>query len=225
MTRLQYRVREMFATLQGEGAWSGHRAVFVRFTGCNIWSGHEKDRERDAAKGVCAAWCDTEFRDTAGPGGGVFTARELAERARELWGADGIQPEGDRMVVLTGGEPSLQVDSALVAALHAQSFRVHIETNGSRAVPDSIDWVTLSPKPPMPVHLVGEADEVKVVLAPGIDPAAYAMHTSGPCWVQPCDYGKGDPRTVDSIAQATRYVMEHPGWRLGVQLHKVVGLP
>lgn len=225
MSRLTYRVREMFLTLQGEGAWVGHRAVFVRFTGCNVWSGNPEHRERDTAKGACAAWCDTEFRDTKGPGGGVFPARALASRARELWGHEAGAPECEAMVVLTGGEPTLQVDAALVEALHRECFRVHIETNGSKAPPDNIDWVTLSPKPPMPVSPELQGDEVKVVLAPGIDPRAYAKHTCGPRWVQPCDYGPNDPRTAESLREATEFAMTNLGWRLCLQTHKLAGLP
>lgn len=223
--RLLYRVREMFLTLQGEGAWVGHRAVFVRFAGCNVWSGDPAHRERDSAKGACAAWCDTEFRDTGGPGGGVFTARQIADHARALWGDSFAGPEHEAMVVLTGGEPTLQVDAALVEALHMRCFRVHIETNGSKMPPDNVDWITLSPKPPMPVAANLNADELKVVLASGIDPEAFASHTRGPRWVQPCDFGVDDPRTSASVQAAIEYVLNRPGWRLCLQQHKKVGLP
>lgn len=220
--RLQYRVREMFLTLQGEGVWSGTRAVFVRFVGCNVWSGHEKDRARDTSKGFCAAWCDTEFRDTSGPGGGVYTATELASAVAACWRWDAR----DRVVVLTGGEPTLQVDAALVDALHREGFRVHLETNGSKEPPANIDWVTLSPKPPMPVVLTRDADELKVVLAPGVEPRDYERFSMGPHWIQPCDYGNpNDPRNLQSMAEAARWALCVPGWRLCLQTHKLTGLP
>lgn len=220
----QYRVREVFLTLQGEGQWSGSRAVFVRFTGCNVWSGHERHRERDTAKGFCAAWCDTEFRDTKGPGGGTYDAETLAEAVEHAWG---LPDTRCRLVVLTGGEPSLQVDDALVHALHRRAFRVHMETNGSHGRLRSLDWATLSPKPPMEVVVDGPLfDEVKVVLAPGVDPEHYWHLSRGPCWIQPCDYGALDEdQNAKSLRDATAYAMAHPDWRLCLQTHKLAGIP
>lgn len=209
---MSYAVKEAFLTLQGEGAHAGSRAVFVRFSGCNVWSGREQDRSRDTKKGVCAAWCDTNFFGTDGVNGGRYTADELVAKVRELWG-----PGRDGIVVLTGGEPSLQVDEALVRALHDAYFRIHIETNGSNRIVPGVDWITLSPKPPMPV-VVQRYDEVKVVV-PAVDPHIYESYAPLR-FVQALDDGTREP-----MKQAIDYVMAHPCWRLSVQTHKTIGVP
>lgn len=223
----RYSVHSIFLTLQGEGRWAGARAVFVRFTGCNVWSGHDRDRERDTKKGFCAAWCDTEFRRADGENGGVFLLSELVLAIDRVWD----MPENGlarKIVVLTGGEPTLQIDDALVEALHRNGFKVHLETNGSRERPADLDWVTLSPKPPMPV-VAGKDffDEVKVVLAPGVNPRDYESMTLGPRWIQPCDYGGNldDLRSQRSLMEATRFALDVPGWRLCLQTHKLAGIP
>ncbi len=208
---MSYSVTETFLTLQGEGQWSGTPAVFVRFAGCNVWSGEEEDRKKHASRGFCAAWCDTEFR-----GGLRYSAGQLVRRILTV--ADGVS-----LVVLTGGEPTLQVDAELVDALHMAGFRVHMETNGSRPAPFGVDWITLSPKPPMPVVAVSTedpADEVKVVLAPGVNPADF-RHLCPPSrlFVQPLDLLGVDPRA------AVGYVLAHPWARLSLQTHKTLGLP
>jgi 7-carboxy-7-deazaguanine synthase len=218
----KYAVKEMFLTIQGEGTFAGSRAVFVRFTGCNVWNGREEDRARDTEKGYCAEWCDTDFVGTDGERGGVYTKEELVEEICELWvfKTNGSIPG---MVVFTGGEPALQLDGAITMALHEKSFRVHVETNGSSPLPDHIGWVTVSPKWPMPVRII--ADEVKVVLPCPVDPEAYRLHGSNH-FVQPRDYGNpNDPRSLDALDLCKKYVMTHIGWRLSLQTHKIAKMP
>lgn len=209
-----YAIKEIFLTLQGEGSHSGTPAIFVRFTGCNVWSGHEEHRERDAAKGTCARWCDTNFVGTDGVLGGRYTAAKLVETLRSLWNSldHGI-------VVLTGGEPGLQLDGALVTALRAAGFSVHVETNGSIDLPE-VDWITLSPKPPMPVtpSMLERANEVKVV---------YPVRDITPSdWLR--DHGE---HFIQPIAQRTpedavAFVLDSRGaWRLSLQTHKILHLP
>jgi 7-carboxy-7-deazaguanine synthase len=196
-----YRIKEIFHSIQGEGYWSGSPAVFVRFAGCNVWSGHDKDRERDTARGVCAAWCDTNF-----VGGETLSAADIVAR---------VEVAGSGFVVMTGGEPGLQLDLALVNALAAVGRRVHVETNGSVRLPGALDWVTLSPKPPMPV-VAQRYDEVKVIY-PAVEPSEwerYAPHR----FVQPLSM---DPNAMGACAA---YVLRNPTWRLSLQTHKVMGL-
>jgi 7-carboxy-7-deazaguanine synthase len=210
----RYAVKEAFLTLQGEGHFAGSRAVFVRFAGCNVWSGREETRERDLPNGLCAAWCDTKFVGTDGQNGGRYTADELSALVLRLWGK--ASTWGWPLVVLTGGEPSLQVDDELLEAL--RPVRVHVETNGSRKLPRGIDWVTLSPKPPMPV-VDQPYHEVKVIY-PAVDPLAYegrAPHR----FIQPID----SPEVPDAVARAVAFVLARPDWRLSLQTHKLLGIP
>lgn len=210
-----YAVHSSFLTLQGEGAHAGSRAVFVRLAGCNVWSGDPKDRARDVAKGGCAAWCDTEFRGTGGEGGGRYAAGDVVDMVEALWNHPGSPP----LVVFTGGEPSLQLDAGLVEALKgALGARIHVETNGSRPLPAGVDWVTLSPKPPMPV-VAQRYDEVKVVY-PAFDPLPFEG-LAPVRWVQPLD----GPDRPASTAACARFVLGHPAWRLTLQTHKDIGLP
>lgn len=209
----RYAIHEVFRTLQGEGAHAGTPAVFVRFAGCNVWSGHPEHRERDTAKGVCAAWCDTEFRGTEGENGGVLTGSDLARRVLDIWN----RPT-PVIAVCTGGEPALQLDADLVAAFHAERIRVHVETNGSKVLPFALDWVTLSPKPPMLV-VSQHYDEVKVIYPAGIDPLPYG-HFAEIRFVQPLD----DLARKLNTDRCVDFVMAHPGWRLSLQTHKDIGL-
>ncbi len=209
---MSYAVKEMFLTLQGEGVHTGRRAVFVRFAGCNLWSGREQDR----ATAICR-FCDTDFVGTDGPGGGRFAdAAMLAAAAARCWGDDAAH----RFAVLTGGEPMLQVDGALVDALHATGFRIAIETNGTLPAHPALDWVCVSPKAGSEVVQRG-GDELKLVWPQeGIDPAALERWDFRHFLVQP----KDDPEAEANREAAIALVLERPQWRLSTQTHKVLGL-
>jgi 7-carboxy-7-deazaguanine synthase (Cx14CxxC type) len=213
--RVGYAVKECFVTLQGEGHHTGRRAVFVRFAGCNLWSGREADRHKGA--GGCARWCDTDFVGTDGPGGGHFAdANALADKVRTQWG-----DASAGFVVCTGGEPLLQLDRALVDALHVRGLTVAIETNGTLAVPDGIDWVCVSPKQGGRVVLT-RCDELKVVIPQrGLDPREFDNIVATHRYVQPLD----GPERVVNTALAVRWCLEHPAWRLSLQTHKLLGIP
>ena len=210
---MTYAVKEVFLTLQGEGMQAGSRAVFLRFAGCNLWSGREADR----AAAVCN-FCDTDFVGTDGVGGGKFAAaEELAAHVSRLWGEGSEQ----RLVVITGGEPMLQLDSALVDALHAEGFRIAVESNGTLPAVAGIDWLCISPKAGSEV-VQRQGDELKLVWPQaGIDPAALEAWDFANFLVQPMDCADRDAALQAAIALA----MERPRWRLTLQAHKVVGLP
>lgn len=207
-----YAVKEMFLTLQGEGVNAGARAVFVRFAGCNLWSGREVDR----ATAVCR-FCDTDFVGVDGAGGGRFAdAEALAAAAEAHWGAGCAA----RFVVLTGGEPMLQVDDALVDALHARGFRIAIESNGTIAAHPGIDWVCISPKAGSEV-VQRSGDELKLVWPQdGIDPQALEAWDFAHFLVQPMD----DARAAANRDAAIALAMARPRWRLTLQAHKLLGL-
>ena len=209
---MTYAVKEAFLTLQGEGAQTGSRAVFLRFAGCNLWSGREADR----AAAVCN-FCDTDFVGTDGIGGGKFAdADQLAGHVAALWGEGGDQ----RLVVITGGEPMLQLDLPLVDALHAQSFRIAVESNGTIAAVPGIDWLCISPKAGSEV-VQRSGNELKLVWPQaGIDPAALEQWAFDHLLVQPMDCVDGEAARAAAIALA----MERPRWRLSLQAHKIVGL-
>jgi 7-carboxy-7-deazaguanine synthase len=211
--RGRYAVKECFLTLQGEGVQAGSRAVFLRFAGCNLWSGREEDR----ASAQCR-FCDTDFVGTDGEGGGKYASAEaLADRVAELWGAG----EERRLVVITGGEPMLQLDSALVDALHSRGFRVAIETNGTLAVARGLDWVCVSPKAGTEV-VQRSGDELKLVWPQdGIDPAELERWDFDHFLVQPMDCAE----RAQAVEAAMRLAMERPKWRLTLQAHKLIGLP
>jgi len=210
---MSYAVKEAFLTLQGEGMQTGSRAVFLRFAGCNLWSGREADR----AAAVCN-FCDTDFVGTDGDGGGKFAEAEaLAAHVAALWG-EGV---AHRLVVITGGEPMLQLDPALVDALHAKGFRIAVESNGTNAAVAGIDWLCISPKAGSEV-VQRRGDELKLVWPqPGIDPVALEAWDFAHFLVQPMDCADRETALEAAIALA----MERPQWRLTVQAHKVVGLP
>jgi 7-carboxy-7-deazaguanine synthase (Cx14CxxC type) len=209
---MSYAVKELFLTLQGEGMQSGSRAVFLRFAGCNLWSGREQDR--DAAQ---CNFCDTDFVGTDGPGGGKFAdAGALAGAVEAEWG----EGRSDRLVVITGGEPMLQLDSALVNALHDRGFRVAVETNGTIAAVEGLDWICVSPKAGTEV-VQRRGDELKLVWPQeGLDPAELESWDFGHFLVQPMDCADREA----SIEAAIRLAMERPKWRLSLQSHKLVGL-
>jgi 7-carboxy-7-deazaguanine synthase len=209
---MTYQVKEIFYTLQGEGARTGRAAVFLRFAGCNLWSGREQDR----ATAQCN-FCDTDFVGTDGEGGGKFAdAEALAEQVVETWG------EGDeRLVVITGGEPMLQLDRELIDALHGRGFRVAVESNGTLPAIEGIDWLCVSPKAGTNV-VQRSGDELKLVWPqPGIDPEAIEGWDFRNFLIQPMDCEKREA----ALDAAIRLVMERPRWRLSLQAHKLIGLP
>jgi 7-carboxy-7-deazaguanine synthase (Cx14CxxC type) len=214
---MSYAVKEIFYTLQGEGAQTGRPAVFCRFAGCNLWTGREADR----AEAVCR-FCDTDFVGTDGPGGGKFaTAVALAAAVAAAW-PDSTEP-ARRFVVCTGGEPLLQMDQELVAALHAEGFEVAVETNGTQEPPPGIDWLTVSPKADAGLA-IRRGDELKLVY-PQEEGAAQPERFEGlefrHFFLQPMD---GSAREANT-ALALGYCLSHPRWRLSLQTHKLLGIP
>jgi 7-carboxy-7-deazaguanine synthase (Cx14CxxC type) len=212
---MSYSVKEIFHTLQGEGAQSGRAAVFCRFAGCNLWSGREDDR----ASAICR-FCDTDFIGTDGPGGGKFaSAEELAAAVAACWPQN--EPRGQRYVVCTGGEPLLQLDPPLIAAFHAQHFAIAVESNGTIAAPDGLDWICISPKAGAPLRQCS-GDELKLVYPQtGLDPALFADLTFRHHFLQPMD----GPQRAENTAAAVEYCKQHPQWRLSLQTHKILGIP
>jgi 7-carboxy-7-deazaguanine synthase len=210
---MSYAVKEIFYTLQGEGLNAGRAAVFCRFAGCNLWSGREADRD----SAVCR-FCDTDFVGTDGTLGGKYAdAAALARRIADCWPQ---ASQAHRFVVLTGGEPLLQVDEPLVQALHAEGFMIAVETNGSIAAPAGIDWVCVSPKAGAPL-VQQHGDELKLVFPQdGLRPESVAQLRFQHFLLQPMD----GPRAVENTAAALDYCRAHPQWRLSVQLHKVLGI-
>ena len=213
---MRYAVKELFYTLQGEGRYSGRPAVFCRFTGCNLWSGLEKDR----ATAVCQ-FCDTDFVGLDGAGGGRFaTARDLARAVAATWPAQ-WGPHSAPFVVCTGGEPLLQLDAALVDALHVEGFEIAIETNGTLLPPPGIDWVCVSPKAGSPLTLT-HGGELKLVFPqPGAEPEQFVSLDFQEFFLQPLD----GPERERNTRLALEYCLEHPRWRLSLQTHKLLGIP
>jgi 7-carboxy-7-deazaguanine synthase (Cx14CxxC type) len=210
---MSYAVKEIFYTLQGEGANTGRPAVFCRFAGCNLWTGREQDR----ATATCQ-FCDTDFAGTDGPGGGKFsTAESLARAVSEAWPTGSIER---RFVVCTGGEPLLQLDSALIDALHRAGFEIAVETNGTVSPPHGIDWLCVSPKAGAPLE-VRAGDEIKLVFPQeGADPGEFEGLDFGSFFLQPMDGPDRDANT----AAALQYCLAHPRWRLSLQTHKLLGI-
>jgi 7-carboxy-7-deazaguanine synthase (Cx14CxxC type) len=210
---MAYSVKEIFKTLQGEGFHAGRPAVFCRFSGCNLWSGREADR----AEAKCT-FCDTDFVGTTGIRGGRFASAEaLASEIAEIWGGRCEQ----RFVVLTGGEPLLQVDSALIDALHAQGFEIAVETNGTLEAPPGLDWICVSPKAGAPLRQ-SSGDELKLVFPqPRLRPEQLSNLAFGHYWLQPMD----GPDLAANTEAAVDYCLRHPSWRLSLQTHKLIGIP
>jgi len=207
-----YTVKEIFYTLQGEGANSGKAAVFCRFAGCNLWTGREADR----ASAVCD-FCDTNFVGVGADGGKFATAGALADAVAARW------PHGsekERFVVCTGGEPLLQLDYAAITAFHDRGFSVAVETNGTQPAPADLDWICVSPKARAPLVLT-RGDELKLVYPqPGLDPAQFERLEFRHFFLQPMD----GPEAVKNTRAALAYCLEHPSWRLSLQTHKLLGL-
>jgi 7-carboxy-7-deazaguanine synthase (Cx14CxxC type) len=212
---MSYAVKEMFLTLQGEGVQAGRRAVFLRFAGCNLWTGREADR----ARAICQ-FCDTDFVGTDGENGGRFAdAITLAQAVADLWDGD----QDRRFVVVTGGEPMLQLDIALVEALHAAGFEIAVESNGTLAATPGIDWLCISPKAGSDV-VQRAGNELKLVWPQdGLDPAELITRDFGHFLVQPMDCGSEEANAATRDA-AIALVMQDPRWRLSLQTHKLLGL-
>ncbi|TPW33846.1 7-carboxy-7-deazaguanine synthase [Oecophyllibacter saccharovorans] len=238
---MAYAVKEVFYTLQGEGAQTGRAAVFCRFAGCNLWSGRESDRGRAEC-----TFCDTDFIGTNGEGGGKFpTPEALARHILSCWQAGCTQPEGARpYVVFTGGEPLLQLDSPLLQAVRALGFETAVETNGTLPAPPELDWICVSPKTDAPL-VQSRGDELKLVYPQAhLRPEMFAGLDFRHFWLQPLD-GSALPEPqpassqappldhdghlassrADATAQAVRYCQAHPRWRLSLQTHKLIGIP
>ena len=211
---MPYNVKEIFYTLQGEGFHAGRPAVFCRFTSCNLWTGREEDR----ARAICT-FCDTDFVGTNGPGGGRFRdAAALAEAIDNAWPDAGSE---HRMVVCTGGEPLLQLDSEVVDALHARGFYVAVETNGTQPAPAGLDWICVSPKIGAPLKLTA-GDELKLVYPQaGGDPEQFELLDFSSFRISPMD----GPNIRENTAAAVEYCLKRPQWRLSLQTHKYLGIP
>lgn len=211
---MTYSVKEIFLTLQGEGAQAGRRAVFLRFSGCNLWTGREQDR----ATAICQ-FCDTDFVGTNGEGGGKFaTPQALAEAVAAAWGAD---VSGTPYVVITGGEPMLQLDVALIDALHIHGFEIGVESNGTLPATPGIDWLCISPKAGSDV-VQRSGNELKLVWPqPGSDWASMEDWAFDHFLIQPMD----SLMREENLKAAIDFVMDHPRWRLSLQTHKALGLP
>lgn len=210
---MTYAVKEIFYTLQGEGANTGKPAVFCRFAGCNLWSGREQDRTQATCR-----FCDTDFVGTDGPGGGKFeTAATLSAAVEAAWQGE----NHTKLVVCTGGEPLLQLDAPLIAALHARGFTIAVETNGTLAPPPGIDWVCVSPKADAEL-VVAAGDELKLIFPQaGAAPARYESLRFSHWFLQPMDGPERETNTRAAIA----YCLAHPKWRLSLQTHKYLNIP
>jgi 7-carboxy-7-deazaguanine synthase len=210
---MTYAVKEIFYTLQGEGAQTGRAAVFCRFAGCNLWSGREEDR----ASAICK-FCDTDFADVNGPGGGKFsTPAVLADAVDEKWGSLG----GKKLVVCTGGEPLLQLDLPLIDALHARRFEIAVETNGTCPAPSQLDWICVSPKAGTELKQ-RSGNELKLVYPQtGAEPERFENLDFRHFFLQPMD----GPDRERNTQLALRYCLEHPRWRMSLQTHKLLGIP
>ena len=216
---MTYTVKEIFYTLQGEGAQSGRAAVFCRFSGCNLWSGREEDRSR----AVCQ-FCDTDFVGT-GPDGGKFSgANELADAIDRCWGGVGADSSPLRapkkFVVCTGGEPLLQLDQELIDALHQRGFEVAVETNGTKPAPASLDWICVSPKAGAPFVQTSGSELKLVYPQENAPPEKFAQLNFRHFFLQPMD----GPDLAANTERAIDYCLRHPGWRLSIQTHKLVGV-
>jgi 7-carboxy-7-deazaguanine synthase (Cx14CxxC type) len=214
---MTYSVKEIYYTLQGEGAQTGRPSVFMRFAGCNLWSGREQDR----ARAICN-FCDTEFVGTDGPGGGKFkTAKDLAAAVRAAWPESPV-PDNP-CVVCTGGEPLLQLDAAAIDALHEAGFEVAVETNGTLPAPAGLDWICVSPKGAAEV-VQTNGDELKLVYPQAeseAQPEKFADMQFSHYFLQPMDNADQDANVQASI----QYCLENPHWKLSLQTHKIVGIP
>ena len=208
---MTYRIKEIFFTQQGEGKNTGKDFIFVRFSGCNLWSGKEKNR----ASAVCS-FCDTDFYGTDGINGGKYLVKELIEKIKSLW----ISADSQIRVVLTGGEPLLQVDKPLIAALKNEDIYIAVETNGTLEAPDGIDWICMSPKANTEIKLK-KGSEVKVVYPQkNLNPDDFNVLDFKNFYIQPMDSQSYE----DNVSQAVKYCMRNPNWKLSLQTHKILGI-
>ncbi len=210
---MKYKIKEIYYTLQGEGAQSGRPAVFCRFTGCNLWTGREKDRE----KAICQ-FCDTDFRGMDGENGGSYTAEELVLKCRSLWP---INSDEKPYIVCTGGEPALQLNKKLVDCFHQYNCVLAIETNGTVELPAHIDWICVSPKMGSEL-IVTKGHEMKLVYPQiGSDPEVFAAMDFEYFYLQPME----SPTLQENIRASIEYCKQHPKWRLSLQTHKILDIP
>ena len=208
-----YTIKEIYYTLQGEGYHTGRPAIFIRFSGCNLWSGKEKDRK----KAICN-WCDTDFLGTNGTNGGKYSAKNIKKKILNLWP---LNVESLPYVILTGGEPLLQIDDKLVRNIHEAGFEIGLETNGTLNPPDGIDWICVSPKANTDLILV-KGNELKVVYPQsGINPKIYEKMQFEHFFIQPMD-GTNQQKTTK---KSKDFVMKNPVWKLSIQTHKILGIP
>lgn len=212
---MSYKIKEIFYSIQGEGYYSGRPALLCRFSGCNLWSGREEDRSRSICK-----FCDTDFVGTDGINGGVYpSAAELAHKVSLAWPVKKNKLTRP-FVVCTGGEPLLQLDAALIAALHKENFEIAVETNGTLPAPAGLDWLCVSPKAGAPLKQ-SAGDELKLVFPqPGAEPQKYARLPFGHFFLQPMD----GPDREEATRRALAYVLAHPRWRISLQAHKILGV-
>ena len=210
---MKYSVKEIYYTLQGEGYHTGRPAVFIRFSGCNLWTGHEKDRS-----GAICNWCDTDFVGTNGINGGKFSAEEITNIINSLWKGN-VQTEP--YVICTGGEPLLQMDESLIKAIHKAGFEIGLETNGTMIPPDGIDWICVSPKANADLVLKN-GNELKVVYPQcGMNPRMHEKLKFDHFYIQPMD----GIDHKNNIKRSEKFVLDHPKWKLSLQTHKILGIP
>ena len=210
---MKYSVKEIYYTLQGEGYHTGRPAVFIRFSGCNLWTGHEKDRS-----GAICNWCDTDFVGTNGINGGKFSAQEITNIINSLWKGN-VQTEP--YVICTGGEPLLQMDESLIKAIHKAGFEIGLETNGTMIPPDGIDWICVSPKANADLVLKN-GNELKVVYPQcGMNPRMHEKLKFDHFYIQPMD----GIDQKNNIKRSEKFVLDHPKWKLSLQTHKILGIP
>ena len=210
---MKYSVKEIYYTLQGEGYHTGRPAVFIRFSGCNLWTGHEKDRS-----GAICNWCDTDFVGTNGINGGKFSAEEITNIINSLWN---VNVQTEPYVVCTGGEPLLQMDESLIKAIHKAGFEIGLETNGTMIPPDGIDWICVSPKANADLVLKN-GNELKVVYPQcGMNPRIHEKLKFDHFYIQPMD----GIDQKNNIKRSEKFVLDHPKWKLSLQTHKILGIP
>ena len=210
---MKYSVKEIYYTLQGEGYHTGRPAVFIRFSGCNLWTGHEKDRS-----GAICDWCDTDFVGTDGINGGKFSVEEIINIINSLWKGNILS---EPYVVCTGGEPLLQMDDSLIKALHKAGFEIGLETNGTMIPPDGIDWICVSPKANADL-ILKNGNELKVVYPQcGMNPRIHEKLKFDHFYIQPMDGVDQE----DNIKRSEKFVLDHPQWKLSLQTHKIMGIP